>query len=96
MSTHISAPIMSCFIEKVHTLGKGLPANIPDALETSKLAIFGKDPKAFDDPSVSADELWEMGLNSMLKSALVWGLEGDMDVIVWRLRWSSGLCKIFC
>jgi len=58
-------------------------------LETDKLAIFGSDPKTFYDPAANADELWEMGLNSMLKTTLGWGLEheGDMDEIIKRGKW---------
>ena len=41
----------------------------------------------FDDPAASADELWEMGLNNMLKSALGWGLEGDIDAIIQHGKW---------
>ena len=70
------------FTKQFHILVKGLPASIPEALETDKLAIFGSDPKAFDNPATSADELWEMGLNNLLKSALGWGLEEDMDLII--------------
>jgi hypothetical protein len=84
---HIPTPIMSSFVKQFHTLVKCLPASIPEALETNKLAIFGSDPKAFDDPAASADELWEMGLNNVLKSALGWGLEGDMDAIIQRGKW---------
>ena len=86
-SKHIPTPIMSSFIKQFHTLVKGLPASIPEALETNKLAIFGGNPKAFNDPAASADELWEMGLNNVLKSALGWGLEGDMDAIIQRGKW---------
>ena len=38
-------------------------------------------------PAASADEFWEIGLNSVLKSALGWGLEGYMDAIIQHSKW---------
>ena len=41
----------------------------------------------YDDPSLSADELWETSLNGLFKSALGWGMdpmEGNMDNIIRR------------
>ena len=41
----------------------------------------------YDDPSLSADELWETSLNGLFKSALGWGMdpmEGNMDDIIRR------------
>ena len=84
-----STPIISHFVKHFRTLVNGLPASIPQALETDKLAIFGSDPKTFFDLATNADELWEMGLNGMLKTALGWGSEheGDMDEIIKRGKW---------
>lgn len=50
----------------------------------------------FDDPAASADELWEMSLNSVLKSALLgWELEGDKDAIIQNGKWGlDGLLNI--
>ena len=84
-----STPIISHFVKHFRTLVNGLPASIPQALETDKLAIFRSDPKTFFDLATNADELWEMGLNGMFKTALGWGSEheGDMDEMIKRGKW---------
>ncbi|KJA25396.1 hypothetical protein HYPSUDRAFT_53262 [Hypholoma sublateritium FD-334 SS-4] len=38
--------------------------------------------EGFDEPSLDTDELWETVLNQVLKSALGWGKEGDMDTVI--------------
>jgi len=82
----------SSFIRKLQGLVKGLPENIPEALQSDK--IFGGDPKVFNDPTIAADELWEVVLNNILKSMLGWGTEGNMDEIIRRGKWGlDGLVK---
>ena len=66
---------------------KSLPESIAEALESNKLAVFGGDPRGFDDPALSADDLWETGLNDILKATFGWGKDGDMDMIIRRGRW---------
>ena len=84
----------SSFIRKLQGLVKGLPENIPEALQSDKIAVFGGDPKGFDDPTIAADELWEVVLNNILKSTLGWGTEGNMDEIIRRGKWGlDGLVK---
>ena len=36
---------------------------------------------------MDADELWETTLNSVLKSTLGWGMEGNIDEIIHRGKW---------
>jgi len=75
-------------------LVKGLPENIPEALQSDKIAVFGGDSKGFDDPTIAADELWEVVLNNILKSMLGWGTEGNMDEIIRHGKWGlDGLVK---
>ena len=68
-------------------LVKDLPASVPEASEYDKLAVFGGSPKEFDDPTLDAEELWEVTLNSVLKSTLGWGMEGNMDNIIHCRKW---------
>jgi hypothetical protein len=68
-------------------LVEDLPASVPEASEFDKLTVFGGNPKEFDDPILDAEELWEATLNSVLKSALGWGIEGNMDNIIRRGKW---------
>lgn len=72
------------FLETLHRLITGLPDTIPDASDYDTLAIFSAHPEGFDDPTLDADELWETVLNQLLKSALGWGTEGDMNKIIYR------------
>jgi hypothetical protein len=39
-------------------LVKDLPESTPEALEFDRLAVFGGNPKEFDNPVLDADELW--------------------------------------
>ena len=66
---------------------RDLPTSIPEASELDILAVFGRNPKEFDDAALGVDELWETRLNSVLKSMLGWGTEGNMDEIIRRGRW---------
>ena len=82
-----SGPISNTFVKTLRDLVKHLPESVPEASEFDKLAVFGRSPKEFDDPTLEADDLWETTLNSVLKSTLGWGIEGNMDIIIRRGRW---------
>ena len=85
---------MSDFVKHLWTLVNGLPESIPEGSKFDKLAYFVCNPKDFDDPTVDADELWEMGLNNALKSVFGWGSEQNMDDIIWCGKWGlDGLVK---
>ena len=71
----------------LQNLVRDLPESIPEALEFDRLAVFGGTPKEFDDPALDADELWETTLNSVLKSTLGWGMEGNMNEIICHGKW---------
>ena len=86
-SQPVSGPISNIFIKMLQDLVKDLPASVPEASEYDKLAVFGGSPKEFDDPTLDAEELWEATLNSVLKSTLGWGMEGNMDDIIRRGKW---------
>ena len=83
----VLGPISNNFIKMLWELVKDLPASVPEASEFNRLAVFGGSLKEFDDPSLDADELWEMTLNSVLKSTLGWGNEGNMDNIICYGKW---------
>jgi len=87
ISQPVSEPTADDFISKLQKLVKNLPDSIPEASYFDKLAVFGGDPRGFDDPNISADDLWEMGLNEVLKATLGWRKEGDMDQIIRRGKW---------
>ena len=90
----VTGPISNRFIEILRNLVKDLPESVPEASEFDRLAVFGRNPKEFDDPALHADELWETTLNGVLKSTLGWGTEGNMDEIIRRGRWGlDGLVK---
>jgi len=93
-SPAVTGPIFNGFIETLQNLVKYLLESTPEALEFDRLAVFGGNPEEFDDPALHADELWETTLNSVLKSTLGWGMEGNMDKIICHGRWGlDGLVK---
>ncbi|KAF8159901.1 hypothetical protein B0H34DRAFT_843620 [Crassisporium funariophilum] len=75
------------FVSKLRTLVKNLPQSIPEASQFDKLSVFGSNLRDFDDASLSADDLWETGLNDVLKATLGWGKDGNMDQIIRRGKW---------
>jgi len=81
-----SIPRVSTFLDKLQYSIKNIPESVPEAGDNDKLAIFGGDPKGFDDESLDSDSLSEEVLNPLLKSTLDWGTEGNMDEIVRRGR----------
>jgi len=86
-SKSVSGPISDSFIKTLRNLVKDLPSSVPEATEFDRLAALGQNLKDFDDAALDADELWEKMLNSVLKSTLGWGTEGNMDEIIRRGRW---------
>jgi hypothetical protein len=86
-SKPVSGHISDSFIKMLRDLVKDLPESVPEASEFDRLAVFGRNPKEFDDAALDADELWETTLNGVLKSTLGWGTEGNMDQIIHRGRW---------
>ncbi|KAF8800419.1 hypothetical protein BYT27DRAFT_7117723, partial [Phlegmacium glaucopus] len=94
ISQPVSEPTADNLISKLWRLVKSLPDSIPEASEFDKLAVFGGDPRNFDDPNIDADDLWETGLSKVLKATLGWGTEGDMDQIIRRGKWGlDGLVR---
>ncbi len=79
-----STPMLkvSSFLNKLQHLIENIPDNVPEAGDNDKLAIFGGNPKDFDDERLDPDGLWEEVLNPLLKSRLGWGMEGNMDDII--------------
>ena len=86
-SLPVSGHVFISFIETLWSLVKDLPESTPEASEFDRLAVFGRNPKEFDDPELDGDELWETMLNSVLKSVLGWGTEGNMDEIIHHGKW---------
>ncbi|KJA17143.1 hypothetical protein HYPSUDRAFT_70894 [Hypholoma sublateritium FD-334 SS-4] len=86
-------PVVRGFFEELYHLIAGLPNTIPEATEYDDLAAFGGNPQLFDDPSLDAEDLWEMVINQQLKAVLGWGAEADMDHIIRRGK--KGLDALF-
>jgi len=82
-----TGPIIDNIIDTLKNLVDNLPDCVPKASESDRLAVFGGSPEEFDDPILDADELWETTLNHVLKSALGWGMEGNMNEIIRRGKW---------
>ena len=79
-------PVIDNFLEKLVNLIRLLPDTIPEATDYDKLAVFAGNPRDFDNPDLDADDLWEEVLNKVLKSALGWGEEENMDDVIRRGR----------
>ena len=78
----VAEPPINDLLWKLYNLIENLPASVPEASDYDSLAVFSGNPVDYDDPSLSADELWETTLNGLFKSALGWGTEGNMDNII--------------
>lgn len=86
--------ISETFINTLRNLVNNLPENVPEAIQSDRLAVFGRSLMEFDDSTLDAEELWETRLNHVLKSALGWGGEVNMDEIIRRGKWGlNGLVK---
>jgi len=82
------------FIHTLQNLVKDLPESISEVSESDRLAVFGGSPKDFDNPTLDADDLCETMLNCVLKLALGWGTDGNMDEVICRGKWGlDGLVK---
>jgi len=76
------------FINDYRIWFKSLPESVPQASEFDKLAVFGGSPMEFDDAAWMLMSFWETKhLNGVLKLALGWGTEGNMDEIVRHGKW---------
>ena len=73
---------ISSVLNKLQHLIDNMPDSVPEAGDNDKLAIFGRNPKDFDDERLDPDGLWKEVLNPLLKSHLGWGTEENMDNIV--------------
>ncbi|KAG6819330.1 hypothetical protein H0H93_012839 [Arthromyces matolae] len=61
-----------------------LPTTVPEASSSDEIAIFGSDPKSFDDPQKLSEDLWETMMNPTLKSVFGWGEEKDLRTVIRR------------
>jgi len=77
-------PSTTDFLERLLNLIKHVPDTVPEATEYDRLAIFAGHPGDFDIPDLGVDDLWEEVLNKVLKSALGWGEEENMENIIRR------------
>ncbi|KAF8997362.1 hypothetical protein BDZ89DRAFT_1122423 [Hymenopellis radicata] len=50
---------------------------VPDATAEDDLAAFSRDPRTYVAAEVNGDDLWEMGLNSLVHGVFGWGLTSD-------------------
>ena len=75
-------PPTTDFLEKLLYLVKHVLDSVPEATEYDRLAIFEGHPGDFDIPDLGVDDLWEEELNKVLKSALGWGDEENMENII--------------
>ena len=80
----VAEPPINDTLSKLYTLIENLPASVPEASDYDSLSVFSGNLADYDDPKLSADELWEKTLNGLFKSALGWGTEGNMDDIIRR------------
>ena len=77
-------PPTTDFLEKLLYLIKHVPDTVPEATEYDRLAVFAGHPGDFDIPDLNVDDLWEEVLNKVLKSALGWGEEENMENMIRR------------
>jgi hypothetical protein len=82
LSSTITEPVFSGFLDRFQYLIKNLPKSVPKASDYDGLAIFGARPCDFDDTSIPSRELWEEVVNKVLKSTFGWGMEENMDEII--------------
>ncbi|KAF6757726.1 hypothetical protein DFP72DRAFT_808703 [Ephemerocybe angulata] len=83
-TNNANRPLRSKLAVKLQQLVDGLSNDVPEAISTNPLAVFSKDLRVFDVPVISSDDLWEEGLNRLMKDALGWGSEVDMGTVVCR------------
>ena len=91
IAVDVGAPIRKqkdniALVDSLKQLAKKLRDDIhqraADISKPDPLACFNIDPASFDDKTVSADELWEEVLNSLMKNALGWGTTLDVPSLV--------------
>jgi hypothetical protein len=81
-SAFVSDPSSSGLLERFQYLINNLPETVPNAPNDDRLAIFDASLSTFDDMTIGSEDLWEEIINNILKSALGWGMEGNMDEII--------------
>ena len=74
------APINEDFLQKLYRLIENLPASISEASYYDRLAVFSGNPVDYDDPSLSADELWETSLNGLFVKTRIDSNSGASEV----------------
>ena len=75
-------PAVNNFLEKLLDLIKHVPNMVPAATKYDKLAVFTGHPADFDIPNIDVDDLWKEVLNKVLRSALGWGDEENMENLI--------------
>ena len=94
--THPMSPLLAPsaydvpLLTRLQDLILRLPGSVPEATENDHLAVFGQDPRHFDDPEADGEGLWEEVINRVLKDALSWGMEREMSTIIRRGRNGMG------
>ncbi|KAF8989333.1 hypothetical protein BDQ17DRAFT_1220945, partial [Cyathus striatus] len=71
------------FLKKFFNAITSLPNSIKEATEDDALALFAQNPANHDDPRITSDMLWEEKLNGLLKSVIGWGVDDDIDHLIW-------------
>ncbi|KAG6913733.1 hypothetical protein DXG01_004676, partial [Tephrocybe rancida] len=72
----------AAIISELHDLISKLPPTVPEAGPADTLAIFGKDPKSFDNLEMPSEDIWETMMNPTLKSVLGWGNNVDLATVI--------------
>ena len=86
-------PVFENILEEFQHYLSHLPDSIPEAADDNKLAnALAGHPEIHGDPTLQGDELWEVGLNEVLKSVLGWGMEKDVGDLI---KGKKGLEHLF-
>ncbi|KAF6752442.1 hypothetical protein DFP72DRAFT_1047213 [Ephemerocybe angulata] len=80
----------STVARSLKTLADNLLSSIPEADSTSAVAIFAKDPRAFDNPELDSEELWQEVINGVLKGVLGWNTDLPVDDVIRRGKHGVG------
>ena len=82
-SEHVPTPVFENILEEFQHYLSHLSDSIPEAADDDKLAnALAGHPEIHGDPTLQGDELWEAGLNEVLKSVLGWGMEEDVGDLI--------------
>ncbi|KAG6906501.1 hypothetical protein DXG01_013604 [Tephrocybe rancida] len=74
----------AAIVSELRDLIAKLPPTVLEAGPADVLAIFGKDPKSFDDLEMPLEDIWETMMNPTLKSILGWGNNVDLATVIRR------------